>query len=423
MADQIRVRAYNVRFGDAILVTVPDRGPDGETIDRNILIDVGNVMAGEGGRDREVFTPVFHDIVTELDGRPVDLYVMTHEHLDHVQGLLWAETSMDPPVQIRATHSWLTGSAHPDYCTDNPDARKKRMALEDTYRTIDSYLGMLPADQVPDSTKALLKNNNPRRTADCVAHLRTIADTTSYVFRGIDLGGTHPFDEARFEIWGPEQNTAIYYGRFRPMALGAAPGVEAGPEATGDGPATPLPPPGVDAGAFYDLVERRRRGINDNLFQIDRASNNTSVVFLIEWRGWRLLFCGDAETRAWKEMNKQGVLAPVHFVKISHHGSHNGTPAGDLLDAILPPQPADDRPRSALVSTCADTYNNVPDGHTITEIDRRCSNVVSIGAIDDDLFTDLFFADPGEGLDAVDHTVLIQLEDHAANPADVSNLP
>jgi hypothetical protein len=31
-----------------------------------------------------------------------------------------------------------------------------------------------------------------------------------------------------------------------------------------EGAILPLPPPGIDAGAFYDLVEFRRRGYGDN---------------------------------------------------------------------------------------------------------------------------------------------------------------
>src|SRR3712207_7480481 len=40
--------------------------------------------------------------------------------------------------------------------------------------------------------------------------------------------------------------------------------------------------------------------------------------------------------------SREGVLEPVHFLKVAHHGSHNGTPDGEILDAILPPR----RPRS-----------------------------------------------------------------------------
>lgn len=75
-------------------------------------------------------------------------------------------------------------------------------------------------------------------------------------------------------------------------------------------------------------------------------------IRLLEWRRWRLLFTGDAEHRSWKEMNKRGVLKPVHFLKVSHHGSWNGTPSGEILDKILPPTPPDRRKRHAAVSTC-----------------------------------------------------------------------
>ena len=58
----LTVRAWNVLFGDAILVTVPDRvlGSCCE-IRRYILIDVGNVLLGVGGKD-EVFESVIRDI-------------------------------------------------------------------------------------------------------------------------------------------------------------------------------------------------------------------------------------------------------------------------------------------------------------------------------------------------------------------------
>lgn len=53
MSDELLVRIYNVRFGDAILVIVPDRDPQtGKTTRRRILIDVGNaplVASKEGG--------------------------------------------------------------------------------------------------------------------------------------------------------------------------------------------------------------------------------------------------------------------------------------------------------------------------------------------------------------------------------------
>ena len=90
----------------------------------------------------------------------------------------------------------------------------------------------------------------------------------------------------------------------------------------------PEPPRGVDAGAFYNLSTsatptRRRR-----LLSIDKASNNTSIVLLLEWEGWRLLFTGDAEKRSWRTMDKHGLVGPVDFLKVSHHGSDDRDATG-----------------------------------------------------------------------------------------------
>ena len=41
--DKLIVRAYNVGFGDAFLISFPDQVPGGETETRHILIDVGSV--------------------------------------------------------------------------------------------------------------------------------------------------------------------------------------------------------------------------------------------------------------------------------------------------------------------------------------------------------------------------------------------
>lgn len=381
--DSLRVRAYNVRFGDALLVTVPDRAPDGTVTPRNILIDVGNVLGGDGGQDA-VFGPVIEDVLAQLDGRPLDLYVMTHEHLDHVQGLLWAKEKRG--LEIKATHAWLTASAAPDYYERFPKAKKKRLAMEETYRRIALHFA---AAEPSRPVEALLLNNNPSKTASCIEHLRGVGETTAYVHREKDVSRTHPFAEAEFELWGPEEETTAYYGSFRPMGLAMGEGGEAGAAPAPD----PLPPPGVDAGAFYNLVAQRRRGMFDNLRFIDQAANDTSIVFLLKWRGWRLLFPGDAEERSWKEMGKRNLLGPVHFLKVGHHGSHNGTPGGALLDAILPPEPRDGRRRWALVSTHGKTYRNVPDGRTLAELGRRCQ-VVRIGEDTDALFTDILFPDP-----------------------------
>lgn len=369
MAAKIRIRMYNVLFGDAILVSVPD-AEDGKPRTRHILIDFGN-KATDVGSDNDVFEPVIRDVIKQLKGRPLDLYVATHEHMDHVQGLLYVaeKAGIDVKKELKVRSVWLPASAHPDYYKTHKDAEEQKKKALAAYAEAKKYLSA--TKNLTGLTKTLLAINDPRKTKDCVEFVRGLAtkQKTHYIHRGMNLKGKHPFEVATFSIWAPEEDTSVYYGRFQPLAA-----------AKGDGASRtvtdklPLPPPGVDAGAFYNLVHARMSGVVENLLAIDKAANNTSIVFCLEWKGVKLLFTGDAEERSWKEMNKQGVLEPVQFLKISHHLSHNGTPAPDLLDKIFPPG---EKKRYAAVSTCLHAYSGIPDTKTLNQIKKRVKRVYS----------------------------------------------
>jgi len=367
--DTLRVRAYNVRFGDAILITVPDRDAAGQTTTRHILIDVGNATSTAGGANT-VFRPAVEDILQVLDGRPLDLYIMTHEHMDHVQGLLYVAekfyTRAEVRDKLRPHDAWFTASAHPDYYNTHADAKKQLDAARALMEDIRLYLKAAPAAET-GRIRGLLAINDSASTKKCVDYLRELAgqEHTWYIHRETDLAGKHPFQEAQFEIWAPEENTAVYYGRQPRIALGVTPGATARhkPDLTAS-----TPPPGVDAGAFYDLAEMRRSSYLDNLLAIDKAANDTSVVFCLVWRGWRLLFAADAEHLSWNFMERNGALGPVNLLKVSHHGSANGTPGPDLLGKLLP---ADGTPHLGLVSTYAGTYPGVPDDDTLERLGVR----------------------------------------------------
>jgi beta-lactamase superfamily II metal-dependent hydrolase len=369
--DTLKVRAYNVGFGDAILITVPDRSANGPTILRHILVDVGNVQAGEGGKDA-YFEPVLSSIQKTLNGKPLDLYIMTHEHLDHVQGLFYGNTSLNPPISLTTRNAWLTASAEgDDYYERFPEAKRKRLALAEGYRQIGIFLKALNAagGAIPLAVKSLMANNDHRSTEKCVNYLRRLAEEPpTYVYRNCQLNGRHPFEDAQFKIWAPEEDVSDYYGRFQPLTLGVNASASAG---TTPALVTPKVPKGVDGESFRILLEKRRSGYFDGLLAIDRAANNTSVVFSLEWRAWKLLFAGDAEIRSWKTMGQKCQLEPVHFLKVSHHGSVNGTAGEDILEHILPRTPTDDRDRVAVVSSFPNTYHNVPDEETTQRLKNR----------------------------------------------------
>lgn len=389
MTGDLRVRIYNVLFGDAILLTIPEIGTGGEEVLVHVLIDLGNALAGEAGRD-EVFAPVLRNIRDELAGAPLDLYVMTHEHMDHVQGLLFGAQKLG--ITLEARDVWMTASSEGDaYYADHPEARRKRLAALDAYEGVAAFLA-LNAVPVPPGIQGLLEINNPRATADCVSHIsaRGVGGKAPlYVHRGTDVDGRHPFRHTKVRLLAPEADTSIYYGALPPRTAG--PLIEGAGLATLD-PKAITPPAGVSAGHFFDLVKFRSSGLMANLRTIDKAANNSSVVIELEWNGWRLLFPGDAEEKSWEMMDRNGALRPVHFLKVSHHGSHNGTPRHQI-DKVLPEQ-GDGRHRIAVVSTHEDAYSGVPDQTTLDFLAGRAelgdTRILAGGG----WFDVLFSADP-----------------------------
>ena len=373
--EKLRVRAYNVGFGDAIFISVPDSTADGERKTRHILIDVGSVKEKKVDGEGELYIEsVIRNIVEVLDGKPLDLYIMTHEHMDHVKGLYYSAKELEPPLELKVQYAWLTASAEDGYYDRHEGVRQKLAEVQDMFKRVEAFTSVLQASdgKLPAGINSMLLNNNPRKTKPCVDYLQELAtERTTYIHRGCDLNGTHPFREVTFDVWAPEEITTEYYGRFRPMNLNFIPLSRNGTGAEGSSkkiPAShPKPPKDVDPEGFKKLVESLGSGYIDNLLAIDKAANNTSIVFCLNWRGWKLLFAGDAEVRSWKTMGKHNVIEPVHFFKISHHGSINGMPPPRFLDVMFPGDSYDGREPKALLTSYKGVYNNVPDD-TVTKI-------------------------------------------------------
>jgi hypothetical protein len=156
----------------------------------------------------------------------------------------------------------------------------------------------------------------------------------------------------------------------------------------------------------------------------DSLKNDTSIVLLLEWRGQRLLFAGDAEWRGrefkpgkrnscWEVMWNNGKVrtllgAGLHFWKVGHHGSINGTPyyskRGDqpLLNGLT----SADKKAEIVVSTWSGKFNRtdypdhpVPDDNVIRELGVRAATNRSYGSDPPQpLRTDLESDVPGESV-------------------------
>lgn len=91
-------------------------------------------------------------------------------------------------------------------------------------------------------------------------------------------------------------------------------------------------------------------------------------------------------------MDKVGVIKAIHFLKVSHHGSHTGMPETEILEKLMPLPSPDGRPRQSAVSTYPGTYDSVPDEPTLTELRRRSELRSTADLGPGDLWIDFHFA-------------------------------
>jgi hypothetical protein len=126
----------------------------------------------------------------------------------------------------------------------------------------------------------------------------------------------------------------------------------------------------------------------------DKLKNNLSVVMLLEWRGRRLLFTGDAEWQGtgvregrrnstWDvmldhpEVEQLLTGEPLDLLKVAHHGSHNGTPFGEKGKAAVLEKIVSPGRTQVLVSTIAGEHGEkkpVPYPALMKELGQLAAN-------------------------------------------------
>src|SRR5215207_4968068 len=109
---QVAIRMYNVGFGDAFLVLLPDGKKQ-----RRILFDCGSVEAASGIPMSSIVDRIVRD-VTDEDGVPrIDVVVCTHRHKDHVSGF-----GQEAWEKVEVKEVWMPWTED----TSNPEARRIR---------------------------------------------------------------------------------------------------------------------------------------------------------------------------------------------------------------------------------------------------------------------------------------------------------
>jgi beta-lactamase superfamily II metal-dependent hydrolase len=374
MSEQLLVRTYDVGFGDCIYVRVPDR-------DRfyHLLIDFGSSGPAE---------PTLKDVLTNIrsmlknkDGTdsPLDLLVVTHPHADHIKGF-----NFEWFKDIRIRHIWLSA-----FMKANHPQAKKAHALQDLAdKAARSLLNSLHKRGLHLRAELEILLSNSICNAGALEALRfTLPNKNGieplYVCRNAAEPNETGISEEELEkqsicfeddttclrdfneqdtcirVLAPEWNIDGYYlGKDSCDYQSLLALYGQGQRLTGDkAEEGEVQKPFNISNRDFRILRNRLRYSALAFAQDDSSlKNNTSVMFLLEWRGRRLLFTGDAEWEGkdvdkghrngcWDVMlkkNEAHISKPLDFLKVAHHGSINGTPFSEeedeqaILDKILP---------------------------------------------------------------------------------------
>ena len=341
------LRMYAVGFGDCFLLTVPRF----EERPWRMLVDCG--VHGMGRGEHSLGAVISDLIATCSDGdggAPViDLVVASHRHQDHISGftdarwgdvtvgevwLPWCEDPSDTEAQrLRTRLDAAARTLHRQFAVDGPEIAAialNSLSNERAMATLrDGFAGQ-PA-------RRFLSASAPVRT-----ELVGLPDARIHL-----LGPARSEDAIRDRRWtrrswnaGSLWARASVRARSDPAGRTRRPARSDRPTASPTGHVFRQRHPHLDADDA--LLDHAVLDPDDALAAaswLDRCLNNTSLVFVVEIEDVRIVFPGDAQWGVWREIltdtDARALLERATLYKVSHHGSHNGSPK-TLVHDVLP---------------------------------------------------------------------------------------
>jgi beta-lactamase superfamily II metal-dependent hydrolase len=355
MSKSVRVRMYNVGFGDCFLLTLPNK--------QAILVDAGFHSQGKGAFSaKELVDQVIAD-VTEIAGKPrIDVVIATHRHQDHI--FAFNASEWDGVEVGEVWMPWLEDRK-------NPEATKlwkKQQGFAMQLAAVRGTFGLSAADLADVEfmlwnagidlggipMDAAVANWSNKNALDCLhegfAH-RDRPDprflpskTCPESFESSMLPGVTvhvlgpPRDAELIEELDPEADGETY----RAMALRSMEASNTVTSPFGEAWLVRDDEPGEQLDqAEIERIESLGRSA-DAVFaaeKVDGMINSTSLVLVMDIGKARLLLPGDAEWGTWRRIlatdEARSLLRGATFFKVGHHGSHNAT-SKTLVEQVLP---------------------------------------------------------------------------------------
>ena len=372
LARTVRVRMYNVGFGDCLLFFIPT-----EAGERTMLVDCGSHMSGVVTPLSTVTADLLAAVGTSASGKPrIDIVVATHRHYDHISGF-----ALKVWNTVEVGEVWLPWTEE----RGNPAADELRTTQ---HRVATALAARFPSAESPAGWLAL---NSLSNAAAETMLLKGFLGQPIRRYLPTGTGDAQTFTSALLpgiviHALGPSHNPATIAtltpteGNYFPLPALRAAGDAGEPTSN---PEVALFParfgvtPADYARRFGELADRADAGLIEARAESDfmaaasaleEAVNGTSLVLGLEIGQRCLLLGGDAEWGTWSEVLADNrwreLLRKTLVYKVSHHGSYNGTPkpfVRDLLpsDAIslvslCPMEKWPSIPRTTLLDALAD---------------------------------------------------------------------
>ena len=168
---KIRIRTYQIGFGDCFLVSVPD-----DNKYRHMLIDFGNAI-GKGGKN--VYFPIIAKNIRKETNGHIDVVVLTHEHADHTEGFLNQKKIFK---EITVDTVWMSLPSDPNYYKNYPKAKrhKRVQSLAGYYSAFLAARRMIIA---PSFMQLVQNNITNKQRVDYIRKL-TVKKNVKYLARG-----------------------------------------------------------------------------------------------------------------------------------------------------------------------------------------------------------------------------------------------
>jgi beta-lactamase superfamily II metal-dependent hydrolase len=335
----VKIRMYNVGFGDCFLVTVPTTdGP------RRLLFDCGSIKLGGPAMD-DILEQLWQDC-TDSDGQPtIDVVVATHRHKDHVSG--FAKEGWD---KVRVREVWMPWTEDPD----DPKAKEIRDIQARLALTLESALAprlqAAPTDPRLLALQELVSNALSNEDAMTTLHEGFLGSPKRRFFPERSQTGLQITSDTLpgigIYVLGPSKDRDVIRDMDPPVGKSYL--RLTGSTRGGDGPPRPF-----DEGWQLDAPPMLQSTLSESdegligevgdlgpavTVALDKAVNGTSLMLVLKVGTTHLLFPGDAQWGTWlgamRNSAAKELLRKTKFLKVGHHGSHNATPR-DFVENMM----------------------------------------------------------------------------------------